>query len=59
MKLRLIAPNNTEKTVTLKRGNTVTICPNTLHYAEAITDVIFVERRLTYFDPKNPDTFPC
>ena len=36
----------------------ITIQPGTSHRFEAITDVIYIEYRITHFDPKNPDTSP-
>jgi oxalate decarboxylase/phosphoglucose isomerase-like protein (cupin superfamily) len=34
------------------------IQPYILHHARAITDVIFIELRKTYFDPAYTDTYP-
>ncbi len=35
------------------------IQPWAFHFVEALTDVLFIEYRLTPFDPEHPDTFPA
>ncbi len=48
-----------ESVETLETGGRLTIYPDTLHSLEALEDTILLEFRSTYFDPKNPDTYPC
>ncbi|MDD5146030.1 MAG: hypothetical protein PHF44_04280 [Candidatus Pacebacteria bacterium] len=38
-------------------GEFIIIKPNVYHYAFALEDVVFVERKLQPFDPQNPDTY--
>ncbi len=59
MIMRFIKQNCTDQTVMLGQGDVITIYPGVRHCAEAIEDVIYVEDRLTHFDPINPDTYSC
>lgn len=43
----------------LETGDRLTIYPDTLHLFEALENTILLEFRSTYFDPENPDTYPC
>jgi oxalate decarboxylase/phosphoglucose isomerase-like protein (cupin superfamily) len=51
-----------ERTIELDTTDGVPILmfiePYILHFARAITDVIFIELRKTPFDPIHPDTYP-
>ncbi len=42
-----------------KNPQVITIQPGTSHRFEALTDVEYIEYRITHFDPKNPDTSPA
>ncbi len=47
-----------ESKVRLKQGMLLTIWPHVLHKSTALTDIVYVEPRITLFDKKHPDTFP-
>lgn len=38
-------------------GDTIEIYPYTYHKMEALEDCIFIEYRVTHFDPNKPDTY--
>ena len=48
-----------EAKVRLKPGMILTIWPHVLHKSTALTDIVYVEPRITVFDKNNSDTFPA
>jgi len=51
--------SNEKSKVRLKPGTIVIIRPHVLHKCVALTEVVYVEPRITLFDPKKPDTYPA
>lgn len=47
-----------EKEVEIGPGTVIKFWPNVLHKITSLTDVAYIEPRITPFDPKRPDTYP-
>lgn len=59
VKMTFINRNNgQEEKRILEAGDSVEISSWTGHRSEFLEDTVIVEYRVTYFDKKNPDTFP-
>lgn len=43
----------------LEANSSLLIRPNVKHWMIPLTDVTYIEYRITHFDPDNPDTYPC
>ena len=41
----------------IEAGQTLEIEPNIYHAMEALEDCVFIEYRVTHFDPNKPDTY--
>lgn len=51
--------NKIEKILEAEANNYLIMYPGLCHWMTPLTDVIYIEYRVTHFNKDNPDTYPC